>query len=48
MPIASLIAGPSERITELGAGDYAGLAADRPHLFRTGRGAARAVVVVAP
>jgi transcriptional regulator with XRE-family HTH domain len=41
----TLIAGPSERITELGAGDYAGFAADRPHVLRTGRGRARAVAL---
>jgi transcriptional regulator with XRE-family HTH domain len=42
----TLIAGPSERVSELGRGDYAGFAADRPHVLRTGRGRARAVVVI--
>ena len=41
----ALITGPAERITELGAGDYAAFAADRPWVLRTGRGRARAVVV---
>jgi len=43
----TLIAGPSERVTELGTGDYAGFAADRPHVLRTGRGAARALAIAA-
>jgi transcriptional regulator with XRE-family HTH domain len=43
----TLIAGPSERVTELGIGDYAGFAADVPHVLRTGRGAARTVAIVA-
>jgi transcriptional regulator with XRE-family HTH domain len=40
-----LVTGPAERITELGAGDYAGFAADRPWVLRTGRARARAVVL---
>jgi transcriptional regulator with XRE-family HTH domain len=41
----ALITGPVERVTELGRGDYAGFAADRPYVLRTGRGRARAVAL---
>jgi transcriptional regulator with XRE-family HTH domain len=40
-----LIAGPVERITELGAGDYASFPIDVPHVYETGRAPARALVV---
>jgi transcriptional regulator with XRE-family HTH domain len=40
-----LIAGPVERITELGTGDYASFPADVPHVFEAGRGAVRALVL---
>ena len=40
-----LLAGPVERITELGAGDYASFPADVPHLFEAGRHPARALVL---
>ncbi len=40
-----LIAGPVERSTELGAGDYASFPADAPHLFETGREGARALIL---
>jgi transcriptional regulator with XRE-family HTH domain len=39
-----LIAGPVERVTELGAGDYAAFPVDVPHLFETRRQPARALV----
>ncbi len=41
-----LIAGPVERITELGVGDYASFPADVPHVFETGRQAARALLLL--
>jgi len=41
-----LVAGPVERISELGPGDYASFPADVPHVFRTARRAAEAVLVV--
>jgi transcriptional regulator with XRE-family HTH domain len=44
----TLVAGPAERITELGPGDYAAFAADVAHVFRTGRRGAAAVLVVEP
>jgi len=44
----TLVAGPAERISELGAGDYAAFPADVPHVFRTARHAAEAVLVVDP
>ncbi len=40
-----LIAGPVERSTELGAGDYASFPADVPHAYETGRGPVRALVL---
>ena len=40
-----LIAGPVERSTELGAGDYMSFPADVPHAFAAGRGPARALVL---
>jgi transcriptional regulator with XRE-family HTH domain len=40
-----LIAGPIERVTELGAGDYATFPIDVPHVYETRRSAARALVV---
>jgi len=40
-----VIAGPVERVTELAPGDYASFPVDVPHLFETGRGAARALVL---
>jgi transcriptional regulator with XRE-family HTH domain len=40
-----LIAGPSERITELAPGDYASFPTDVPHLYETRRGPARALVL---
>ena len=44
----TLVVGPAERISELGPGDYAAFPADVPHVFRTGRRRAEAVVVVEP
>ena len=44
----TLVTGPAERISELGSGDYATFPADVPHVFRTGRHRAEAVVVVEP
>jgi transcriptional regulator with XRE-family HTH domain len=41
----TLIAGPVERSTELGPGDYVSFPADVPHVFQTGRRAARALVL---
>lgn len=41
----TLIAGPVERSTELGTGDYMAFPADVPHLYNTGRRAARALVL---
>ena len=40
-----LIVGPVERVTELSAGDYASFPIDAPHLYETGRGAARALIL---
>lgn len=40
----NLIAGPVERVTELGAGDYASFPIDVPHVYETRRSAARALV----
>jgi transcriptional regulator with XRE-family HTH domain len=40
-----LVAGPVERSTELGAGDYASFPTDVPHLLATGRHAARALLL---
>jgi transcriptional regulator with XRE-family HTH domain len=40
-----LVAGPVERITELGAGDYASFPADVPHVYESGRLAARALLL---
>jgi transcriptional regulator with XRE-family HTH domain len=42
----TLVAGPDERISELGPGDYASFPADVPHVFRTARRGAEAVLVV--
>ena len=39
-----LIAGPVERITELGSGDYASFPTDVPHMYEAGRAAARALL----
>jgi quercetin dioxygenase-like cupin family protein len=39
-----LIAGPVERVTELGTGDYASFPVDVPHLYETERHRARALV----
>jgi transcriptional regulator with XRE-family HTH domain len=39
----TLIAGPVERSTELGRGDYMSFPADVPHVFEAGRQAARAL-----
>src|SRR4051812_41193537 len=44
----TLVAGPAERISELGPGDYAAFLVDVPHVFRTARGGAEAVLVVEP
>ena len=41
----TLVAGPVERSSELGARDYLAFPADAPHVFETGRRAARALVV---
>jgi transcriptional regulator with XRE-family HTH domain len=41
----TLVAGPAERIVELGTGDYMAFPADRPHVFRTARRGAAAVLV---
>jgi quercetin dioxygenase-like cupin family protein len=40
-----LIAGPVERITELGAGDYIAFPADVPHAYEAGRRATRALLL---
>jgi transcriptional regulator with XRE-family HTH domain len=40
-----LIAGPVERITELGPGDYASFPADVAHVYEAGRNAARALLL---
>jgi transcriptional regulator with XRE-family HTH domain len=44
----TLVAGPAERISELGPGDYVAFPADVPHVFRTARRGADAVLVVEP
>jgi transcriptional regulator with XRE-family HTH domain len=44
----SLVVGPTERISELGSGDYASFPADVPHVFRTAGRRAEAVLVVDP
>ena len=41
-----LIAGPTERITELGAGDYASFPTDVPHLYEATRRPAHALLLV--
>jgi transcriptional regulator with XRE-family HTH domain len=41
----ALIAGPLERSTELGAGDYMTFPADVPHVYSAGRRAARALML---
>jgi quercetin dioxygenase-like cupin family protein len=41
----TLIAGPVERSTELGVGDYLSFPADVPHLYTAGRRATRALVL---
>jgi transcriptional regulator with XRE-family HTH domain len=40
----TVVAGPVERISELGAGDYASFPADVPHVIETGRHSARVLV----
>lgn len=40
-----LIAGPVERSTELGRGDYASFPTDIPHVYQTGRHGARALLL---
>ncbi len=40
-----LVAGPCERMTELGAGDYASFPVDVPHVYESGRHPARALVL---
>jgi transcriptional regulator with XRE-family HTH domain len=40
-----LIAGPAERVTELGTGDYASFPIDVPYLYETERRRARALVL---
>jgi len=40
-----LIAGPVERSTELGTGDYASFPTDLPHVYETGRQRARALLL---
>jgi len=40
-----LIAGPVERVTELTAGDYASFPIDVPHVYETGRAAARGLIL---
>jgi len=42
----AVVAGPAERISELGAGDYAAFPADVPHVFRTARRALEAVLAL--
>jgi transcriptional regulator with XRE-family HTH domain len=42
----TLVAGPAERIVELGAGDYLSFPADRPYEFNTARSGAAAVIVL--
>jgi transcriptional regulator with XRE-family HTH domain len=44
----SLIAGPVERATELGVGDYMSFPADVPHSYEAGRRAARALLLTGP
>ncbi len=43
-----LIAGPVERITELGAGDYMSFPTDVPHQYEAGRAPARALLISEP
>ncbi len=40
-----LIAGPVERVTELGTGDYASFPVDVPYVYEARRHAARALVL---
>ena len=40
-----VIAGPVERVTELGTGDYASFPVDVPHVYEAGRHPARALVL---
>jgi transcriptional regulator with XRE-family HTH domain len=40
-----LIAGPVERVTELSHGDYASFPIDVPHVYETGRAAARGLIL---
>jgi transcriptional regulator with XRE-family HTH domain len=42
-----LVAGPVERSTELGVGDYMSFPADAPYVYATGRSAARALQLIA-
>src|SRR4051794_22406869 len=42
----TLVAGPAERIVELGAGDYLSFPADRPYEFSTARSGAEALVIL--
>jgi transcriptional regulator with XRE-family HTH domain len=44
----TLVAGPVERSSELGTGDYMSFPADVPHSFETGRHAARALTLTRP
>jgi transcriptional regulator with XRE-family HTH domain len=44
--LGTLVTGPAEHITELGAGDYATFPGDRAYVFRTAARRAEAVVVV--
>jgi quercetin dioxygenase-like cupin family protein len=41
----TLIAGPLERVSELGCGDYISFPADVPHLYEAVRGAASALLL---
>jgi transcriptional regulator with XRE-family HTH domain len=41
----TVIAGPVERISELGAGDYASFPADTAHVYEAGTGGARALLL---
>jgi transcriptional regulator with XRE-family HTH domain len=41
-----LVAGPVERISELGAGDYASFPVDVPHVYEAGRDSARALLLL--
>jgi transcriptional regulator with XRE-family HTH domain len=42
----ALVAGPAERISELGSGDYVSFLADVPHAFRTAARGAEAVLIL--